>query len=145
MNRRWAASGSDRAALRRGWLLALLWGLVAYGVHKIGAVTGLYLRYGWFQNVTHACSASAMAALLAVVGLSLGYRGRRLVAVVVVGSLLGAVGWELVEYFGVLDAYGIWLHFHSVEDAAVDMGANAVGVGATIAALRTVEGRDGGV
>ena len=139
MNRRWADALGFRPAIERGWQVAVLWGLTAYGVHKVGAITGLYLRYGWFQNVTHACSASAMAALVAVFGLSLGYRGRALVAFVVTGSLVGAVGWEVLEYFSVLDAYGIWLHFHGFDDAAVDMGANAVGVGATLGVLRAVD------
>jgi hypothetical protein len=143
MNGRFSNSLGARTGIGRGWTVAVLWGLGAYGIHKLGAVTGLYLQYGWYQNLTHACSASAMAALLAVAGLSLGYRGRRLAGFVVVASLLGAVGWEVLEFFSVLDAYGIWLHFHGFHDAAVDMGANAVGVAATLGVLRTV-GRPGG-
>lgn len=127
----------------RLWAPAVAWGVAAWALHRIGAANGLYITFGWFQNLTHAASASAMALLLAVAAFHLGYRGRGLVAFVVVFSLVGAVSWEIVEYFGLLDAYGIWLHFHSFHDAAIDMSANAVGVTATLLVLWTRTGLDG--
>ena len=126
----------------RAWVPGLVWGVLAYGVHKVGVINGYYLEYGWFQNLTHACSASALAALVAIVGLHLGYRGRRLVAFVVVGSALGAVGWEVIEYFGVLDPYGIYFIFHDFHDAAIDMVSNSVGVAATLLVLWYTTGLD---
>ncbi|MFB6163588.1 MAG: hypothetical protein ABEJ31_00340 [Haloarculaceae archaeon] len=114
---------------------AVSWGVFAWALHRTGAAAGWYLRYGWFQNLTHACSASALAALLAVAPLWLGYDGRRLAVFVVAGAAVGALGWEVVEYLGLLDPYGIWLQFHSVHDAAVDMTANAVGVTGTLLVL----------
>lgn len=50
---------------RDAWTAAVVWGVAAYLVHAVGNHTGLYFEYGWYQNLTHACSASAMAALVA--------------------------------------------------------------------------------
>lgn len=118
----------------RGWKLAVAWGVTAYLVHHVGNPT-LYFQYGWYQNLTHALSASALAGLVAMAGLQRGHRGASLVAFVVALTTLGAIGWEVVEYFGVLDPLGVPLHFHDFEDAAVDMTSNAVGVTVTLTAL----------
>lgn len=115
----------------RGWALAAAWGVVAYVVHSIGNPT-LYIEYGWYQNLTHAWSASALAGLAVVAGLRLGYRRLTLVSFVVTVATLGALGWETVEYFHIMDAFGIPLQFHSFNDAAVDMLSNAVGVSFTL-------------
>jgi hypothetical protein len=104
-------------------------------LHTLGATSGLYLTYGWFQNLTHAASASALAGLVAVIGITFSYRQGTLLAFVIGATAAGAIGWEVVEYFGLLDAYGVWLHFHSVQDMLVDMSANAVGVTAALIVL----------
>jgi hypothetical protein len=106
--------------------------VVALLVHTVGNETGLYFQFGWYQNLTHAWSASALAGLLAVAGLRLDLRGFRLVAFVIALATVGALTWELVEYVGLLDPLGVPLHFHDVNDAMVDMVSNAVGVSATL-------------
>lgn len=117
------------------WVPALAWGVVAYVVHAVGNDVGWYLQFGWYQNLTHGLSASAMAVILAVAGLRRGYRGARLVAFVVALSAALALCWEAVEYFGLLDPYGVSLHFHDFNDAMVDMAANAVGVSLALVAV----------
>lgn len=118
------------------WLLAFAWGAAAYAVHAVGNAAGWYARFGWYQNLTHAWSASALALLAATAGLALGYRRRRrLAGFVLAAAAAGALLWEAVEFAGLLDPYGVPLHFHGFHDAAVDMGANAVGVGLALAAL----------
>lgn len=72
------------------WLQGLPWGVFVYGGHTYGVLAGLYLTYSWFQMITHAASASGLAVILGLLGLELGYRGRRLLAFVVV--LAGVVG-----------------------------------------------------
>lgn len=114
----------------------IAWGAFVYGFHKYGAIAGWYLAYPWFQNLTHAASASGVAILIGLVGMELGYRGRRLVVFVVGLTALAAVGWEVVEYFGLLDDYGVYLHFHDFEDAAVDMVSNGAGTLAALVALQ---------
>jgi hypothetical protein len=123
----------------RAWAPAVAWGVAAYVVHHVGN-PHLYLAFGWYQNLTHAWSASALAALAAVAGLGLGYRRRSLVAFVVAVTTGGAIGWEAVEYFGLLDGFGIPLHFHDFNDAAVDMLSNAVGVSFTLTAVWLLTG-----
>lgn len=123
----------------RAWAPAVIWGVAAYVVHHVGN-PHLYLAFGWYQNLTHAWSASALAALAAVAGLTLGYRRRSLVVFVVAVTTGGAIGWEFVEYFGLLDGFGIPLHFHDFNDAAVDMVSNAVGVTVTLTAVWLVTG-----
>lgn len=128
---------------RRRWAAVLAWGALAYAIHKYGALTGLYFRFPWYQNLTHAASASGVAALVAIAALHLGYRGRRLVAVVVGVTALAALGWEVVEYLGFLDAYGLYLHFHDFEDAAVDMVSNAVGTAVALGVIWWHAGPEG--
>lgn len=117
------------------WGAGLLWGAVAYGIHKYGALAGLYLAYPWFQNLTHAASASGVAILVGLVGLEHGFRGRGLLGFVVVGTILAALGWEAIEYLGWLDKYGVYLMFHDINDAAVDMVSNLVGLGVALGIL----------
>lgn len=117
------------------WMVGLGWAAAVYSVHKYGALAGWYFTYPWFQNVTHAGSASGVGVLLGLVGLELGYRRGRLLLFVVGLSALGAVGWELVEYLGWLDNYGVYLYFHDLNDAAVDMVSNAVGTTVALAYL----------
>lgn len=124
-----------RAVDTRAWVPGLLWGALAYGVHKYGAVVGFYLEYPWFQNLTHAASASGVAILVGLFGLELGYRGRRLLAFVLVVTAAAAVGWEVIEYLGWLDRFGVYLMFHDLNDAMVDMASNTVGVTLALAAL----------
>lgn len=114
---------------------AVAWAAVAYGIHRAGVAAGWYGALPWFQNLTHAASASGVAVLVGVVALHAGVEGRRLLAVAVGLTALGALGWEAVEYMGWLDAYGWYLHFHGFEDAAVDMASNAVGTVVALAAL----------
>ena len=117
------------------WVPGLVWGVFVYGFHKYGAVVGWYLAYPWFQNLTHAASASGVALLLGIAGAELGYRDRRLVLFVVGMTAMAAVGWEVIEYLGWLDAFGVYLMFHDLNDAAVDMASNAVGTVLALAAL----------
>lgn len=132
------------------WIPGLAWAAFAYGFHKVGARVGWYLAFPWFQNLTHAASASGVAILVGLYGLHRGYRGRRLVLLVVGLTALGAVGWEVVEYFGFMDRFGYHLMFHDFEDAAVDMVSNAVGTTAALLALyrwtglEPVDGRSAG-
>ena len=131
----------DRASETRTWAPAVAWGAIAYGIHKTGSLTGLYFEYGWFQNLTHAASASAVAGLVAVFGLlTLGLTGRCLVAFVLALTAAGAVGWEVVEYFGFMDAFGVPLQFHSVHDMTLDMASNAVGVAVVLGVLWVTTG-----
>jgi hypothetical protein len=127
--------GSRRQFELTQWTAAALWGIAAFLVHAIGNETHLYFQFGWFQNVTHAWSASALAGLLAVVGTSRGLRGRRLVTFVLAGTAMAAVAWEAVEYVGLLDPFGVPLHFHDVNDMLVDMASNSVGVSVTLGVL----------
>lgn len=120
---------------RRVWGVGILWGIFVYSFHKYGAIVGLYLAYPWFQNLTHAASASGVAILLGLAGLHYHLGGRRLLVFVVVGTALGATGWEVIEYLGWMDQFGVYLLFHDLDDAAVDMASNAVGVGAALLAL----------
>lgn len=117
------------------WAPGVAWGVFVYGFHKYGAVTGWYLAYPWFQNLTHAASASGVALILGLVGAVLGYRHRRLALFVVSMTLLAAVGWEVLEYLGWMDQFGVYLMFHDLNDAAVDMASNAVGTVLALAAL----------
>lgn len=117
------------------WVPGLLWGALVYGVHKYGAVVGWYLAYPWFQNLTHAASASGVALLLGIAGSQLGYRDRQLVLFVVAATAVAAVGWEVIEYLGWMDQFGVYLMFHDLNDAAVDMASNAVGTALALAAL----------
>lgn len=117
------------------WMPGIAWGVFVYGVHKYGALSGWYFAYPWFQNVTHAASASGVALLVGLVGLELGYRRRRLLLFVVGLTALAAFGWELVEYFGWLDRFGVYLMFHDFNDAAVDMASNAVGTATALVVL----------
>lgn len=129
-----------RRAVRRidtgAWLQGLLWGAFVYGVHKYGVLAGFYLTYSWFQMITHAASASGLTVILGLVGLELGYRRRRLLVFVVVVTGPVATGWEVIEYLGLLDGYGVYLYFHGLTDAAVDMFSNAVGTAVGLAILR---------
>lgn len=131
-----------RSARLRTWWPVVAWAIVAYLVHAVGNDTGLYLRFGWYQNLTHALSASALAGLITVAGLERGYRRTRLVAFVVALSMAGWLGWETVEYFGLLDGFGVPLHFHDFNDAAVDMASNVVGAGATLMVAWMTTGLD---
>lgn len=117
------------------WGPGLLWGAVAYGIHKYGALAGFYLAYPWFQNLTHAASASGVAIIVGLVGLERGFRGRRLLSFVVAVTILAALGWEAIEYLGWLDQYGVYLMFHDINDAAVDMVSNFVGLGVALGLL----------
>lgn len=109
--------------------------MVVYGLHKVGATAGWYLAYPRFQNLTHAASASGVALLVGILGLELGYHGRRLLAFAVTSTAAGALGWEAIEYLGWLDSYGVYLHFHDLNDAAVDMVSNAAGTTAALTVL----------
>lgn len=126
----------------RVWLLGLIWAVSVYWLHRVGALSGWYIAFPWFQNLTHAASASGLALLLGIAGLELGYRRRRLLAFAVAMTLLASLGWELVEYLGWLDRYGVYLHFHDFEDAAVDMASNAVGTAVALAGLWLLTGFD---
>jgi hypothetical protein len=117
---------------RRLWAVALVWGLAAYTFHAIGNANGLYVRHWWFQIVAHYWSATALAGLLALTGLSGGLRGRRLAAFVVALTVAGALSWEVVEYLGVFPH----LHFHGLGDSLVDVTADAVGLWTVLALLR---------
>ena len=119
----------------RIWIPALLWAAFVYGFHKYGAVVGWYVAYPWFQNLTHAASASGVAILVGLVGSALGYRGRGLAVFIIALTAVAAVGWELVEYLGWMDQYGVYLMFHGFDDAAVDMVSNAVGTTLTLTVL----------
>lgn len=124
-----------RSIERSVWVPGVGWGAFVYGVHKYGALSGWYFAYPWFQNVTHAASASGVALLVGLVGLELGYRRRRLLLFVVGLTALAAFGWELVEYVGWLDQFGVYLMFHDFNDAAVDMASNAVGTATALVVL----------
>ncbi|MFB6156062.1 MAG: hypothetical protein ABEJ22_09210 [Haloferacaceae archaeon] len=119
------------SARRRLWVVAALWGAAAYVFHAIGNANGLYLQYWWFQIVAHVWSATALAGLLSVAGLTVELRGRHLVAFVVVSTTAGALGWELVEYLGVFPN----LLFHGLGDSLLDLTADAVGLGAVLRLL----------
>jgi hypothetical protein len=122
-----------RLLLSRGWIWVLSFGLFAYLFHKIGSVSGFYPRFFWFQMLTHYFSASAMALLLARVGLDAELRDRTLVVFVVGFSLVGAGGWELLEYYRVVPS----LHWHGIEDSALDLVMDGAGVGTVLFLLRT--------
>jgi len=123
----------SRVAFSRAWLFAVAFGLFAYGFHKVGAVSGFYPRFFWFQMVAHYLSASAMALLLVRFGLTAGLQGRRLVVFVLAFSLVGAVGWEVVEYLKVFPS----LHWWGIEDSLLDLGMDALGVASVLILLRT--------
>lgn len=116
----------------RAWLLSIAYGVFAYALHKTGAHLGYYPRFWWFQMVTHFVSASALALLLYQAGQTLSLEGGTLVGVVIVLSLLGAVGWELVEYLGVFPD----LHWWGPADSLLDMTMNVVGIGSVITVIR---------
>jgi hypothetical protein len=122
-----------RILLTRAWLFALSYALFAYAFHSYGNATGLYVRYWWFQLAAHYVSASAVALLVARVGLDVGLRGRSLVGFVVFFATAAAVGWEFVEYLGLFEN----LHFWGIEDSAVDLLADAAGIGTVLVLLRT--------
>lgn len=122
---------SRNAGWDRSWGVVILWALFAFSFHSAGNVNGMYERYWWFQVIAHYWSASALAALFARAGLSLGYRGWRLVAFVVGFSAVGALGWELVEYLKLFEN----LHFHGFDDSAIDLVADSVGVTTVLAYL----------
>jgi hypothetical protein len=115
--------------------MAALWGVAAYVFHAVGNANGLYLKHWWFQIVAHYWSATAVAGLLAVAGLSLDLRGRRVVVFVVSLTAVGAFGWELVEFFGVFEH----LNFHGFGDFLVDTASNTVGLATVLALLRRRE------
>lgn len=130
--------GSEMARLRRlvfsrAWAFAIGFGLFAYAFHKAGSILGFYPRFFWFQMVAHFLSAAAMALLLARFGLDAGLRGRRLVGFVVGFSVVGAIGWELVEYYRLVPS----LHWWGVEDSLLDLAMDAVGVSVVLLSLRT--------
>jgi hypothetical protein len=122
-----------KVVLNRAWLFALGYAVFAYAFHSVGNATGLYVRYWWFQLAAHYVSASAVALLVARVGLEIGLRGSKLAAFVVVFAGAGAVGWEVVEFLGLFEN----LHFWGIEDSAVDLLADAVGIGSVLLLLRT--------
>lgn len=109
---------------RNTWLFAISYGLGAYGIHKYGVIVGLYRSLFWFQMLTHFLSATALALLLVVAGRSLGLSARRLVGFVVIGCLLGAVGWEFVEYLELIP----WLIWWGIEDSLLDLLMDGFGV-----------------
>lgn len=125
----------------RHWLPGIAWGAAVYGFHKYGAISGWYLSFPWFQNLTHAASTSGVVVILFLVGLELGFRGRNLLSFVLGATAAAAVGWEVVEYLGWMDQYGIYLMFHGFDDAAIDMVSNAVGTAAALAVLWWWAGR----
>lgn len=125
---------------RATWGAAVGWAVSVYAFHKYGALAGWYLEWGWFQNLTHAASASGVALLAGLVGLALGYQDRRLLTVVVAVTAAGALGWEFVEYMGWMDRWGVHLYFHGFGDFAVDMASNVVG---TVLALGVLRWRTG--
>ena len=122
-----------RLLLSRAWLFAVAFGCFAYSFHKIGARLGYYPRFFWFQMAAHFFSASAMALLLARAGLDMGLRRRPLVGFVIAFSLVGAVGWEYLEYIKFFKA----LHWWGIEDSLLDLGMDALGVGTILALLGT--------
>lgn len=122
-----------RLLVSRAWLWAAAFGLFAYVFHTVGSAMGYYPRFFWFQMVAHYLSASAMALLLARAGLDSGLRGRGLVGFVVGFSLVGAVGWEVVEYLGIFPS----LHWWSVQDSLLDLVMDGFGVATIIALLGT--------
>lgn len=130
-----------RTVRTRHWLPGIVWGVAVYGFHKYGAIAGWYLAYPWFQNLTHAASASGVVVLLFLVGLEIGFRDRELLLFVIGATTAAAIGWEIVEYFGWMDQYGVYLMFHGFDDAAVDMVSNAVGTAAALAVLWWWAGR----
>lgn len=109
---------------RRAWLFAITFGIVAYGIHKTGVILGWYYEFFWFQILTHFLSATAMALLLLMAGRQLRLSSTGLVAFVLVGSAIGALSWELIEYFDVVP----WLIWWGIEDSLLDLTADAVGV-----------------
>jgi hypothetical protein len=119
--------------------MAALWGVAAYAFHAVGNANGLYLKHWWFQIVAHYWSATAVAGLLAVAGLSLDLRGRRLAAFVVGLTAVGAFGWELVEFLGVFEH----LNFHGFGDFLVDTASNTAGLATVLALLRRRRSTDG--
>lgn len=122
----------------RAWLFAIAFAAFAYGFHAVGNATGLYTRYWWFQIAAHYVSASALALLVARVGLALGLPWRRLVPFVVVVAGAGAVSWEVVEYLGLFEN----LHFWGVDDSLLDLAADAVGFATVLVLLWKTRVRD---
>lgn len=122
-----------RLLFSRAWLFAVGFGLFAYAFHSVGARLGYYPRFFWFQMVAHVLSAAAMALLLARFGLDAGLRDRRLVGFVVGFSVVGAVGWELAEYFKLTPG----LHWWGIEDSLLDLAMDAIGVAVVLLSLRT--------
>lgn len=122
-----------RLLFSRAWLFAIGFGVFAYSFHKVGASLGYYPRFFWFQMLTHFVSATAMALLLARFGLDAGLRGSRLVLFVVVFSAVGAVGWELTEYFKLWPDLNWW----GIEDSLLDLGMDALGIALVLILLKT--------
>ncbi|MFB6268122.1 MAG: hypothetical protein ABEI31_10715 [Halodesulfurarchaeum sp.] len=121
---------------RRTWLLAISYGLFAYGIHKIGVILGYYRGFFWFQLLTHFLSASALALLLLLVGRTLSLSPSSLVVFVLAGSAVGAVGWEVVEYLGVVP----WLIWWGPTDSLLDLTNDLIGI-VVVLALHRVRGR----
>lgn len=122
-----------RLLFSRAWLFAIGFAVFAYSLHKVGASLGYYPRFFWFQLVTHFVSATAMALLLARFGLDTGLRGSRLVLFVVAFSAVGAVGWELTEYFNLWPNLNWW----GIEDSLLDLAMDSLGVALVLVLLRT--------
>lgn len=122
-----------RLVASRAWLFAVAFGLFAWAFHRVGAVSGYYPRFFWYQMVAHFLSAAAMALLLARFGLDVGLRGRVLVAFVVGFSVVGAVGWEVAEFLAVIPG----LHWWGIDDSLLDLAMDAVGVAVVLLSLRT--------
>lgn len=122
-----------RLVLSRAWLFAVGFGVFAYSFHKVGSILGLYPRFFWFQMVAHLLSAAAMALLLVRFGLVVGLDGRRLVGFIVAFSIVGALGWELVEYLELRSDLIWW----GIEDSLLDLSMDALGIGLVLYLLRT--------
>ena len=117
----------------RAWLFAVGFGVFAYSFHKLGSILGYYPRFFWFQMVAHFLSAMAMALLLARFGLDSGLRGQSLIVFVVGFSIVGAVGWELVEYLELRSDLIWW----GIEDSLLDLTMDAIGIAFVLFLLRT--------
>lgn len=122
-----------RLLTSRAWLFAIAFGVFAYSFHKVGSILGFYPRFFWFQMVAHFLSAAAMAVLLVRFGLAVRVHGTRLVVFVVAFSIVGAVGWELVEYLELRSDLIWW----GIEDSLLDLSMDALGVGLVLYFLRT--------
>ena len=122
-----------RLLVTRAWLFAIAFGLFAYGFHKVGSVTGLYLEFGWFQIAAHFLSAAAMTVLIARTALDMGLTGRAFLAFVLAFATLGAVGWEVFEYLQIIPSLIWW----GIGDSLLDLAVDAVGVATVLVLFRT--------